>query len=232
MRHSFRLVPFFKCSLAVGLLSWGLAAAAEEHVPADAVSSGQSSEAAVVVEELQAQLAALDQFDSAFRQTVYSADGAELQDVEGHLSATRRGEVRWETAAPYEQLLVSDGATIWLYDPDLEQVTVRPFRRNIAETPAMLLIGDTTQLAAEYRVLPIETERGQHGWQLVPHEPGAMFERIELVFERDVPLSMKLWDAMEQVTVITFSDSSAAPDLDPELFQFEAPPGTDVLYDD
>lgn len=228
MRQTFKLGRLFRCGLMAGLVSWGLASVAADHEPASA-TTGQADAA---VAALQERLAGLEHFDSAFRQTVYSADGAELQDVEGRLSATRRGEVRWETAAPYEQLLVSDGTTIWLYDPDLEQVTVRPFRRNIAETPAMLLIGDTERLTDEYRVLPIETEAGQRGWQLVPHEPGAMFERIELVFENGVPLSMKLWDAMEQVTVILFSDSSTAADLDPELFRFEAPPGTDVLHDD
>lgn len=230
MRHIFKLGQLFlHCGLVAGLAGWGPATAAADHIPASTASSREASAAAAGLQE---RLARLEQFDSAFRQTVYSADGVELQDVEGRLSATRRGQVRWETAAPYEQLLVSDGTTIWLYDPDLEQVTVRPFRRNIAETPAMLLIGDTGQLTDEYRVLPIEAEAGQRGWQLIPHEPGAMFERIELVFEKGAPLSMKLWDAMEQVTVIRFSDGSTAADLDPELFQFEAPPGTDVLYDD
>lgn len=224
MRH------FFRLSLAATLMTWGLVAAAESAL-ADTVPRA-AVEVSVDVEALQTRLAALDHFDSAFRQAVYSADGVELQDVTGHLSATRRGEVRWETAAPYEQLLVSDGTTIWLYDPDLEQVTVRPFRHNIAETPAMLLIGDTGQLASEYQVLRIETGPEQNGWQLIPRAPGAMFERIELVFEGDLPLRMKLWDAMEQVTVIEFNDRSSAANLDPGLFRFEAPPGTDVLYDD
>lgn len=191
-----------------------------------------SVEEAVDPSELQRRLGALDSFDSAFRQTIYSADGAELQDVTGHLSVTRRGEVRWETEAPYEQLLVADGESIWLYDPDLEQVTVRPFRRNIAETPAMLLIGDTGQLAEEYRVFAIEQRDGDSAWQLVPHDPGAMFERIELAFEDEAPVRMTLWDAMEQVTVIRFSDSRVNPAFDDELFRFEPPPGTDVLHDD
>lgn len=230
MRHPFKLILLLKRCLAAGIMSCGLVAVAGDHVPARTAPPAEAE--AAVADELQSRLTALERFDSAFRQTVYSADGTELQDVEGRLSATRRGEVRWETAAPYEQLLVSDGATIWLYDPDLAQVTVRPFRRNIAENPAMLLIGGTDQLAAEYRVVSIDAEAGQRGWQLIPHDSGAMFERIELVFENGVPLSMKLWDAMEQVTVITFSDSSTTPDFSAELFHFEAPPGTDVLYDD
>lgn len=231
MRHILKLIRLLKRILVTGAVSWTLVAVAGDQVPVSAAPLAEV-EAATAVDELQTLLTTLDRFDSTFRQTVYSADGTELQDVEGRLSATRRGEVRWETAAPYEQLLVSDGATIWLYDADLEQVTVRPFRRNIAETPAMLLIGDADQLTDDYRVVAVDAKAGQRGWQLIPHDSGAMFERIELVFEDGVPLSMKLWDAMEQVTVIIFSDSSTAPDFAPELFHFEAPPGTDVLYDD
>lgn len=190
------------------------------------------SEKAVDPADLQRRLRALDSFDSALRQTIYSADGDELQDAAGHLSVTRRGEVRWETEAPYEQLLVADGESIWLYDPDLEQVTVRPFRRNVAETPAMLLMGGASRLSEDYRVFVIEQSSDYRAWQLVPRDAGAMFERIELAFEGDMPVRMTLWDAMEQVTVIQFSDSRANPALDDELFRFEPPAGTDVLYDD
>jgi len=195
------------------------------HMPA--------SEAEVTdIAGLQERLEGLDSFDSAFRQTIYSADGAELQDARGHLSVNRQGHVRWATEAPYEQLLVADGETIWLFDPDLEQVTVRPFRRNIAETPAMLLIGGADRLEEDYRVFVGEQSADRISWQLVPRDGTAMFERIELTFQGEVPARMTLWDAMEQVTVIEFSDGRVNPALDEALFRFEPPPGVDILHDD
>lgn len=222
---------FLTLLLAVGVTALATAAMANGEA-AQRPYLPASVDEAVDPAELQARLEALESFDSAFHQAVYSADGSELQAMDGHLSVTRRGEVRWQTEAPYEQLLVADGESIWLYDPDLEQVTVRPFRRNIAETPAMLLIGDTGRLAEEYRVFVIDRGGERGAWQLVPRDRGAMFERIELSFEGAVPSGMTLWDAMEQVTVIRFTDGRANVALDGELFRFEPPPGVDVLHDD
>jgi len=76
-------------------------------------------------------LTKLNRLGTDFQQTVYSAEGDVIQKTAGQLQAARPGKVRWSTMAPMEQLVVSDSSTLWIYDPDLEQVTVRSFDQDL-----------------------------------------------------------------------------------------------------
>lgn len=181
-------------------------------------------------QKLRAQLIDLNTLDTAFIQTVYATEGDLLQQISGQLQAARPGQVRWETAPPMEQLIVSDGTTLWLFDPDLEQVTVRSFSNDLSRTPAVLFIGDLAALEQTYQV---SVEHGQLSvFTLIPLTDDNLYEKLTLSFAGKKPTGMKLWDGLGQRTEIEFSNTELNCPLSPELFTFIPPEGVDILRDD
>src|SRR5262245_30958888 len=77
-----------------------------------------------------------------FSQLTLDGSGTRLQETSGQLSLKRPGLFRWHTDAPQEQLLISNGEKVWLFDPDLEQVTIQKLDQRLTQTPALLLSGD------------------------------------------------------------------------------------------
>ncbi|MFA5493811.1 MAG: outer membrane lipoprotein chaperone LolA [Porticoccaceae bacterium] len=183
------------------------------------------------IAELGNRLAPMKNLSAGFNQTVTSADGYIIQEITGTLTVARPGKVRWESDAPYEQLVVSDAETLWLYDPDLEQVTVRPFSHDISRTPAVLFIGEVKDLARDYQV-SAEREGERSLYWLEPVNGDALYERISIEFDGDIPVAMALWDSLGQVTRIGFSNATVNGEVDPAAFHFTPPPGVDVLHDE
>ena len=183
------------------------------------------------VADLGERLAPLETLSARFNQTVTSADGYIAQETTGTMAVARPGKVRWHSDAPYEQLVVSDAETLWLYDPDLEQVTVRPFSNDISRTPAVLFIGEVDDLARDYEVTA-EKQGSRMLYWLAPKGGDALYERISIEFEDDRPVAMALWDSLGQVTRIGFSEVAVNGPMDEADFRFTPPPGVDILHDD
>lgn len=196
--------------------------------PAAIVDKAQSSRD---LAELGQRLKPMENLSASFTQTVTSADGYIVQEVTGKLVVARPGRVRWSSDAPYEQLVVSDAKTLWLYDPDLEQVTVRPFHNDISRTPAVLFIGEVDSLARDY-VVTAERNNDIDLYWLQPRGDDALYERISIEFDGNKPHAMALWDSLGQVTRIGFTAVTVNGPVDAAGFTFTPPAGVDVLYDE
>jgi outer membrane lipoprotein carrier protein len=165
-----------------------------------------------------------------FTQTLVDPDGKVVEESEGTLQIKRPGRFRWDYAAPHEQLVVADGKRLWLYDPGLEQVTVKALDATLGSTPAMLL-GGTGSLRDGYDVVRDYTE-GDLAWvELVPRAKQSDFHRVRLGFADDELRRMELEDTLDQVTRIELSDVEHDAPLADDLFAFVVPPGTDVVGD-
>ena len=130
--------------------------------------------------------------------------------------------------SPAEQLVVCDGERLWMYDADLEQVTVRSVDDSLRGTPAMLLSGrgrlaDTFAFGASY------TDGGLDWVELRPLSEAPDFKALRVGLDGEVIAAMEVIDNLEQVTRIEFSDVRLGQPLDPSLFRFEPPPGADVI---
>lgn len=180
---------------------------------------------------LQDILAPMTSLSASFEQVVRDGEGYELQRVTGKLHVARPGKVHWQSDPPYQQLVVSDATTLWLYDPDLEQVTVRPFENDIARTPAVLFIGDVGELAESYKVSSLDVDGGTV-YTLVPRDESAIYQKLELGFDNGKPAAMALWDTLGQVTRISFRDVTVNSAPSDDLFRFVVPAGVDVLRDE
>ncbi|MDX2348804.1 MAG: outer membrane lipoprotein chaperone LolA [Porticoccus sp.] len=185
--------------------------------------------------ELRLLLTNLNTLNTSFQQTVYASDGTALQQTSGQLQAARPGKVRWQAEPPMEQLLVSDGETLWIYDPDLEQVTIKPFDQDLSKTPAILFIGNLDTLEQSYTIYieKVYIEQGEVvNFSLIPIADNSLYEKVALIFSGETPTTMALWDSLGQKTEINFSHTALNEPLDPALFSFEPPDGVDILRDE
>ena len=185
--------------------------------------------------QLKALLQPLNTLRADFSQRIFSADGYEIQSSQGEMHVARPGKLRWVIAPPMEQWLISDGSTLWLYDPDLEQVIVRPFQQSIADTPAMLFGGGADQLEENYSVSVSRSEDGA-SYILKPLVSTGLYEKITLVFSGETPTQIIIVDSLAQRTDIVLSNAQRNTALSEEqidaLFNFIPPPGVDILQDD
>lgn len=179
----------------------------------------------------------LDQFIAStqsatgeFEQRIYGRDRNAVQASRGTFAFARPGRFRWTYAKPYEQVIVGDGARVWVYDPDLKQVTVRKLDLALGATPAALLAGSNEALRAF--ALKDEGPRDGLEWvEAVPRERESTFERIRMGFGFSGLERMELVDAFGQRTELRFTGFQRNARVDPELFRFAPPPGADVIGD-
>ena len=153
----------------------------------------------------------------------------------GLLEFQRPGRFRFSYQKPFEQTLVADGQTLWLHDPDLQQVTARPQAQVLGSTPLALIIANT-DLAGLQKDFQLQAEPARDGLQWVRATPQRPDAQIQYALaglragERGPELAvLEVLDAMGQRSVLTFTGFEANPALRPETFQFRPPAGTDVI---
>jgi len=185
------------------------------------------------LQRVQRFLTGMQGLQAQFHQTLADSKGAVTAESNGTLAISRPNRFRWDYTDPYKQLIVSDGSRIWLYDTDLEQVTVRRLDDSISATPAMLLSGEgnladnftVTQTAQDDATPPIQ-------WvQLEPKSKDTDFKWVRLGFAGEDLKYMQLGDKLGQKTLLEFSHFERNPKLDPARFTFKVPPGADVIGD-
>jgi len=193
--------------------------------------------AAAVSEAPAAGIDRLNQFMSGtqtatgeFEQRIYSRERKLTQESRGSLAFSRPGKFRWTYAKPYSQLIVGDGTRVWVYDEDLNQVTVRRLDQALGATPAALLAGSNDALKA-FTLKDEGTKEGLEWVEAVPRDKESTFERIRIGFGSSGLERMELTDAFGQMTVLRFTGLQRNPRLDPALFRFTPPKGADVVGD-
>ncbi|HET6805077.1 MAG TPA: outer membrane lipoprotein chaperone LolA [Frateuria sp.] len=165
-----------------------------------------------------------------FSQTLIDANGHRGQTSTGTLALEAPREFRWDTLAPYKQLIVADGSRVWLYDPELEQVTVRRQSSEEAHSPLTVLT-DLAQMDRDFNV----TERGEREglvWlRLTSKGADPQFDYADLGFGPQGLQRMMFRDQLGATTDIRFSDWQRNPSIPPATFNFVPPPGADVIGD-
>jgi outer membrane lipoprotein carrier protein len=163
-----------------------------------------------------------------FAQMVLDRNLKQLQQATGTMQFARPGRFRWEYDKPYEQTIVGDGSRLWIYDKDLNQVTVRKLDRALGASPAALLAG-SNEIEKDYTITSTGNQEGLDWLEAVPKARDTAFERIRLGFSGVNLQAMELRDQFGQVTVIRFADLERNPRLSPEAFRFTPPKGADVI---
>ncbi len=148
----------------------------------------------------------------------------------GSFEFARPGRFRWVYTNPYQQTIVSDGSKLFVYDPDLNQVTVKNLKGAIPASPASILFG-SNDFERDFQVSN-DGERDGIEWILAkPRSQDSSFERIRIGFRDGLPVAMDLADSFGQTTELRFSGLQRNPKIDPARFHFDPPKGADVLED-
>ena len=180
------------------------------------------------VEALKALLEQTSTARARFAQMVLDKNLKMLQQATGTMQFSRPGKFRWEYDKPQEQIIVSDGSRVWLYDKDLNQVTVRRVDRALGSSPAALLAG-SNEIEKSYTFTALGNQEGLDWLEAIPRTQETAFEKIRLGFGKSGLEAMELRDQFGQVTVIKFSTIERNVKLPPEAFRFTPPKGADVI---
>ncbi|WP_342246328.1 outer membrane lipoprotein chaperone LolA [Pseudomonas sp. OTU5201] len=165
-----------------------------------------------------------------FSQLTLDGSGTQLQETSGELSLKRPGLFRWHTDAPMEQLLVSNGEKVWLYDPDLQQVTIQTLDQRLTHTPALLLSGDVSKISENFDIT--HKEGGDVvDFILKPKAKDTLFDTLRLSFRNGVINDMQLIDSVGQRTNILFLGVKMNQAIDAAQFNFKIPEGADVIQE-
>jgi len=184
---------------------------------------------------------AVDQLHQ-FVATVQSATGAFTQQTlpapnsprrakppeSGHFAFRRPGLFKWDVEKPYQQLIVSDGATVFQYDPDLMQVIERDVSKSIGASPAAILFGSGS-LDTAFVIKPLPDRDGLQWLRATPRQADAGFAHVDMGFARNEPARLELLDSFGQTTRIDLSGISANPKLPAGTFTFKPPAGVDIV---
>jgi len=168
--------------------------------------------------------------EGKFQQKIFDRNRRLLQESSGTLAFSRPGKFRWTYAKPYPQLIVGDGARVWIYDEDLNQVTVKKLDLALGSTPAALLAGNNEAMRA-FRLSDRGSKGGLEWLEALPRSKEGNFETIRMGFGPSGLEAMELVDALGQMTVLKFTSLARNPSLDPRLFRFSPPKGADVIGD-
>jgi outer membrane lipoprotein carrier protein len=163
-----------------------------------------------------------------FTQQVTRGSAQAAPPSSGTFFFERPGKFRWTYAKPYEQVLVADGERLFLYDRDLNQVTVKKVTAALPASPASILFGGN-EFERDFVVTDAGTRDGIEWLKAVPRAKDSQFEWIEIGFRDGVPAAMVLADSFGQISRLAFSRFERNAKLDAQLFRFVPPAGADVL---
>jgi outer membrane lipoprotein carrier protein len=165
-----------------------------------------------------------------FEQQAFDPKGGAGKTSRGDLALKAPRQFRWDTIAPYKQLIVADGEKVWIYDADLEQVSVRAQGTEEAHSPLTVLT-DLSQLDRDFAT----SEQGEHdglAWlRLKSKDKDPQFAYADLGFDAGGLARMRFEDALGDRTEIRFSDWKRNPQLPGDAFKFTPPKGVDIVGD-
>jgi len=184
---------------------------------------------AAAIEKLKTFIAATHSAQANFSQEVLDQNGRRIQSASGIMQFQRPGRFRWTYSKPYEQIIVGDGAKFWLYDKDLNQVTVKKLDAALGSSPAALLAG-SNEIERGFTLKEAGQRQGLEWLQATPKSQESSFSAVYMAFDAQAGLvAMELNDAFGHKTVLRFSAMQRNPKLPAAQFQFTPPAGADVL---
>ena len=183
------------------------------------------------IEKLKTFIAATHSAQANFTQEVLDQNGKRIQSASGVMQFQRPGKFRWTYQKPYEQIIVGDGAKFWLYDKDLNQVSVKKLDAALGSSPAALLAG-SNEIERGFTLKENGNRDGLDWLQATPKGSDSSFSAVYMAFDAKAGLVvMELNDAFGHKTVLRFSGMQANPKLAAGQFKFTPPEGADVVSD-
>jgi outer membrane lipoprotein carrier protein len=140
----------------------------------------------------------------------------------------RPGKFIWSYVKPYDQVLQADGDQLYIYDKDLNQVTVKKLGDALGSSPAAILFG-SNDLEKNFTLSEAGTKDGVEWLKAVPKAKDTSFEQITIGLRNGLPEAMELKDSFGQTSVLAFRKIEKNPALNAASFKFVMPKGADVF---
>lgn len=163
-----------------------------------------------------------------FKQVVLDEGLNTIQESSGKFYLQRPNKFRWDYKQPFKQHIVGDGKRIWVYDVELQQVTVRKMDGALGNTPAILLAGKGN-LGKNFKVKSLG-KQGKLNWmQMIPRNKDGGFEDIRIGFENGHIRMLEMIDSFGNTTRISLRNVRENKRIKKSRFTFKAPKGVDVV---
>ena len=168
--------------------------------------------------------------EADFKQTLVDDQGIELESSTGRVLLNRPDKFRWDYKHPYLQTIVTNGETMWFYDEDLEQVTIRDVSTTLESTPAAIL-GSYKNIDEQFIIIDMGKIEEFDWVELTPRDIESQYDSIRLGFDKDKLGMMVVFDNLGQVTRVDFTQQVINKNLSDDTFNFEPPQGIDIIDD-
>lgn len=199
--------------------------------PVVADDTGGADSEKLGADELARVLESYRSYQADFIQIVVNDSGNQVQETRGSLKAKRPGMFYWEASAPLSQFIVSDGDTVEVYDPDLEQVTIHNLDDRVQSTPALLLSGEVGNLEKTYRVSGRSIGDHTREFTLEPRSPDSLFTSLRLTFFDGELQEMRMQDSLGQLSILSFDNIRLNEPVEASAFTLDYPEGVDIIRD-
>lgn len=183
-------------------------------------SSAMADDAA----DLKAKLASVKLFSAHFEQTVFDIEGKKLQQSSGDMLVSRPDRFRWDTKQPDENLIVSDGSDVWLYDPFVEQVSVMRLSTAVENTPFLLITSSDPKLWSHYEIL-----KEGDSFTVTSRQKNQRIESLRIVFDGKSQISrFEVNEAQGQRSEFQLTQFNQNPAIQADTFSFKVPDGVTI----
>lgn len=192
-----------------------------------ALALSSSLASADAVDSLRAFVRDVKSGSSPFTQTVTSPDGVRKKVSSGRFEFLRPNRFRFSYVKPFEQVIVADGAKVWIYDADLNQASSRKIAQVLGSTPAAILAGGSLDKDFELAAQPASD--GLEWALATPRQQDGTIQKVRVGFRGKDLAAIEIADSFGQRSLLQFSDFKANVELKPEAFAFTPPAGADVI---
>lgn len=180
--------------------------------------------------QLMAKLAGIKHFSAQFSQSIYTEEGELIQQGAGKLAISKPNLVNWQTTSPDETFIISDGETLWFYDPFIDQATAYSLAKSIDNTPILLLTNDDTSLWQQYQVNKVASAKEQNAksdvaFVITPKKEDSQIKSLTVTFNGNAIKSFSFKDATGQLSQIELTQYQQSKAPAEDLFQFTLPEG-------
>lgn len=141
---------------------------------------------------------------------------------------SKPGKFIWAYKKPYEQILQADGKILYIYDKDLNQVTMKKLGKALGANPAAILFG-STDIEKDFTLSEKGERDGMEWMEAKPKDPESTFQSINIGMRENTPAAMELHDAMGQLSLIRLTRFEKNPPIKPDTFRFVMPKGADIF---
>jgi outer membrane lipoprotein carrier protein len=180
------------------------------------------------LDSLQSFTGGLKTLQARFTQTQFDEKMRQIEVASGEFSLQKPGKFRWEYKQPYNQQIIADGKNLWIYDPELEQVILKPLDQALGATPIALLTGEQP-LQEQFTIIELGNIDGREFLQLEPKIKDTDYALILLALGDKGLEAMELKDRLGQVTRIEVLEPKLNAQLDDSRFAFKPPKGVDIV---